>query len=148
MVSRPHSRPSYLAHARTAGPLGQNTTPKFLKRPPPEPSSDSACSNRIAANIAKLPELLKRGNWKMVTVLTLLFPALSVFDLTIVLIGSIITASAVIVRDEEAIKAGSSGIWGLMIAIEPYDFSLASQDWSQRRIWAERVFDELMTTHF
>jgi hypothetical protein len=42
----------------------------------------------------------------MVTVLTLLFPALSVFGLTIVLIGSIITARAVIMRDEKAIKVG------------------------------------------
>jgi hypothetical protein len=49
----------------------------------------------------------------MVTMLTLLFPSLAVFGLAIVLIGSIVTARAVIIKDDDAAGiAGQSGFTG------------------------------------
>ena len=45
--------------------------------------------------------------------LTVLFPTLAVFGLAIVLVGSIVTARAVIIKDDDAINvAGQSGFTG------------------------------------
>jgi hypothetical protein len=49
----------------------------------------------------------------MVTIVTMLFATLAVFGLAIVLLGSMVTARAVIVKDEDAISiAGQSGFTG------------------------------------
>jgi hypothetical protein len=47
----------------------------------------------------------------MIAVLTLLFPTFAVVGLSLVLIGSIVTARAVIIKDDEAIAvAGQAGL--------------------------------------